>query len=137
MSLGSKCWGTAKAPSKSLAGAFQPDFLGKQQVSSRRQPLGAAPSQARPKEEGPRRPSGWLSQDVASLTLTSISEPGTVIAFVSASGILAAVQCQWDTFSRYCHATKTFASRSGSRQVGTISLKITSSLPISLDYIFC
>jgi len=62
-------------------------------------------SQARPKEEGSRRPSGCLSQGVASLTLTSIPQPGTATDFVSAFGILAAVQCQWDTFLRYRHAT--------------------------------
>lgn len=94
-------------------------------------------SQARPKEEGPKRPSGWLSRGVASLTLTSVPQPGTVMDFVSASGILAAVQSQWDTFPQYCHATKTFASRSGSRRVGTTSLKITSPLPIGLDYLLC
>lgn len=79
--------------------------------------------QARPKYEGLRRPSGWLSQDVASLTLTSIPQPGTLMDFASASGVLAAVQCQWDTFPRYCHATKAFASRSGSRQVEQYPLK--------------
>lgn len=94
-------------------------------------------SQARPKEEGPKRPSGWLSRGVASLTLTSVPQPGTVMDSVSASGILAAVQSQWDTFPRYCHATKTFASRSGSRRVGTTSLKISSPLPIGLDYLLC
>lgn len=41
--------------------------------------------------------------------------------FVSASGILATLQCQWDTLPRYCQTTETFASRPVSRQVGTIS----------------
>lgn len=44
-------------------------------------------SQAKPKEEGPRRRSGLLLRSVASLTLASARQPSTGMDFVSTSGI--------------------------------------------------